>query len=220
MKELDELRDIVARLRAPGGCPWDREQTHESLLPCLVEECSEVLEAVDTGDFPLLEEELGDLLLSVFMHAEIAAESGKFDLAAVARGINEKLVRRHPHVFGPRAGEMETGEVLRQWEEIKAREKAEKGIAKEGLFKDLPPRLPALLHAIAVAKRFRKRNLPPVEAYDPGRKRAESEKEVGRQLFELCAHCDREGWDPETLLRRHCDQVRREAEAAGGGSRM
>jgi len=217
MKDLDELRETVARLRAPGGCPWDREQTHESLLPCLVEECSEVLEAVDNRDFPLLEEELGDLLLSVFMHAEIAAETGKFDLAAVARGINEKLVRRHPHVFGPQAGEMDTGEVLRQWEEIKAREKAERGIAGEGLFKELPPRLPALLHAVAIAKRFRKKDLPAVPSYDPARRRGEDEGSVGRLLFDLCAHCDREGWDPETLLRRHCDQVRREAGAADGG---
>ncbi|MFP4351892.1 MAG: MazG family protein [Puniceicoccaceae bacterium] len=217
MKELDELRDTVARLRAPGGCPWDREQTHESLLPCLVEECSEVLEAVDNRDFALLEEELGDLLLSVFMHAEIAAETGKFDLASVARAINEKLVRRHPHVFGPRAGDMDTGAVLRQWEEIKLREKADRGIAAEGLFKDLPPRLPALLHAVAVAKRFRKKNLPPVPSYEPARRRREDEESVGRLLFDLCAHCDRQGWDPETLLRRHCDRVRREAGAAAGG---
>ncbi len=208
---FEKLREIVTRLRAPGGCPWDREQTHESLLPCLIEECSEVLEAVDTGDFELLQEELGDLLLSVLMHAEIASEAERFDLDDIAKGVGEKLIRRHPHVFGPRAGEMETDEVLRQWEEIKAQEKEEKGIPEEGLFKDLPPRLPALYHATAVAKRFRKKELPAVPSYDPGDLSERTPEEVGKELFELAALCDRNGWDPEKLLRDCCDRVKGEA---------
>lgn len=207
---LDQLRGIVATLRAPGGCPWDREQTHESLLPCLIEECSEVLEAVDTGDFELLEEELGDLLLSVLMHAQIASESGRFDLDDVARGISEKLIRRHPHVFGPRAGEMDTDEVLAQWEKIKAEEKREKGHTDEGIFKNLPPRLPALYHAREVAKRFRKRELGPVPSYDPAEASKLSEADVGKTLFTIAAACDRNGWDPETALRKYCEQIKSE----------
>ena len=211
---LDKLRGIVARLRAPGGCPWDREQTHESLLPCLIEECSEVLEAVDTKDFPLLREELGDLLLSVFMHAQIAAEDNRFDLDEIARGINEKLIRRHPHVFGPDAGKMGTEEVLSQWESIKVEEKKEKGIQPTGLFKDLPPRLPALYHATAIAKRFRKNKLAATRSFDPNEPAngEMTEAEVGARLFQLAACCDRHGWDPEKLLRDRCDQIRKEAE--------
>jgi len=210
---LEELRKTVARLRAPGGCPWDREQTHKTLLPCLIEECSEVIEAVDEEDFPLLEEELGDLLLSVVMHAEIAEEENRFDLEDVARGVNEKLIRRHPHVFGPNAGNMSTEEVLHQWEKIKRDEKKDKGIEEEPLFKNLPPRLPALYHALAVAKRFRKGNLPAVESYNSESIDASiSELDTAKALFDLCALCDQNGWDPEALLRQQTDQIRKEAE--------
>jgi len=208
---IETLREIVARLRAPGGCPWDREQTHESLLPCLIEECSEVLEAVDTRDFELLKEELGDLLLSVVMHAQIAAEDERFDLDEVARGVNEKLIRRHPHVFGPRAGPMSTGEVLSQWDAIKAEEKKEKGVLQEGLFKELPPRLPALYHALEIAKRIRKRGISDIKSFDLEHIHPTPEKEVGRKLFELAVLCDQNGWDPESLLRNFCDQVKSEA---------
>ena len=138
---------------------------------------------------------------------------GRFSLDDVAREINEKLIRRHPHVFGPGAGRMSTDEVLVQWEKIKAGEKAAAGKAADGLFKDLPPRLPALYHAAETAKRIRKKRLPPVEAYDPGAASDPGgEDAVGRALFELAAVCDREGWDPEALLRKHCDKVRAQAE--------
>ena len=100
MSEIQRLRNIVAKLRAPDGCPWDREQTHHSLVQCLVEEVSEVIEAIDNQDSTAMEEELGDLLLQVVMHARLAEEEGKFDLEAVACGIADKLIRRHPHVFG------------------------------------------------------------------------------------------------------------------------
>ncbi len=215
MSPLEELRATVARLRGPDGCPWDREQTHESLLPCLIEECAEVLEAVDLSDFELLEEELGDILLSVFMHAQIAEENGRFSLDDVAQGINRKLVRRHPHVFGPKAGPMGTERVLAQWEEIKAAEKAEKGVATEGLFKNLPPRLPALYYAAETAKCFRKNNLPRVPSFDPnGLNDAVEAQSAAESLFKLAALCDAKGWDPESLLRQQCDRVRSEAESA------
>ncbi|HEX8295062.1 MAG TPA: MazG nucleotide pyrophosphohydrolase domain-containing protein, partial [Chthoniobacteraceae bacterium] len=97
---IEQLRAIIARLRAPGGCPWDREQTHASLRAGLIEEAYEVVEAIDRGDDVNLCEELGDLLLQSIFHAQIASEAGRFDFEQVARGIAEKLLRRHPHVFG------------------------------------------------------------------------------------------------------------------------
>ncbi|MBC2602861.1 MazG family protein [Puniceicoccus vermicola] len=214
MSPIEELRKTVKKLRAPDGCSWDREQTHESLISCLIEECSEVIEAIEEKDDPLLEEELGDLLLSILMHAEIASETDRFDLDDVARGVNEKLIRRHPHVFGPNAGKMGTEEILVQWEKIKAEEKAAKGITTMPLFKDLPPRLPALNYAGATAKQIRKKELGPVPSYDPEQLPTADEKEMGKTLFHLAALCDQKGWDAETLLRQYADQVRKEAEAA------
>lgn len=123
MPPLERLRRIVHLLRAPGGCPWDREQDHSSLVPLLLEEAYEVAEAVASGDDLHICEELGDLLLHVVMHGEMAEERGAFDLEAIARGVVEKMIRRHPHVFGPlQAGDSEA--VLRQWDEIKRGEKS------------------------------------------------------------------------------------------------
>ena len=136
------LAEIVARLRAPDGCPWDREQTHESLRAALVEECYEVLEAIGSADDENLREELGDILLHVVMHAHMAGERGAFSFRDVVEGICEKLVRRHPHVFGE-ACASDSGEVLRQWEQIK---RAEKGAAAS-ILDNLPASLPALLRA-------------------------------------------------------------------------
>lgn len=121
----EDFAEIIRQLRAEDGCPWDREQTHESLKPCLTEECQEVLDAIDNGDDENLCEELGDVLLQVFMHSQIAAEEGKFTIEDVIDGVARKMVRRHPHVFGD--GHAETSaEVLLNWEEIKRQEKAEK----------------------------------------------------------------------------------------------
>lgn len=123
-RQIERLRAIVHRLRAPDGCPWDREQSHESLIPNLIEEAYEVIDAIRREDSPHLAEELGDLLLQVVFHAEIAEEAGQYDFDEVAGKISEKLIRRHPHVF---AGEeiTETAGVLTRWEEIKRQEKGE-----------------------------------------------------------------------------------------------
>lgn len=115
-----EVARIADRLRAPGGCPWDREQTHSSLRPFVLEEANEVLDALDGGDMPRLRDELGDLLFQVVIHAQLAREAGQFDLSDVAAGLAEKLVRRHPHVFEGTAIE---GDVLSQWERIKTDER-------------------------------------------------------------------------------------------------
>ena len=121
---FSELVRLMARLRAPGGCPWDAKQTHDSLLKFLREESREVAHAVRKRDWENLQEELGDVLLQVLFHAELARESGRFDIDDVLAVLRDKLVRRHPHVFGPRKGPaLSPAEVLRRWERIKADEK-------------------------------------------------------------------------------------------------
>src|SRR5438876_3847002 len=137
-----KLCDIVAQLRAPGGCPWDREQTHESLLPALIEEAYEVTEAARAKNDAHFREELGDLLLLVVMHAEIAQESGRFDIDNVLQEISDKLVRRHPHVFG-KSDARDSGTVLKQWEAIKREEKR----SGSHYLASLPRALPALMRA-------------------------------------------------------------------------
>ena len=121
----EDFLDIIAQLRAPGGCPWDQKQTHESLKDCLLEESQEVLDAIDNKDDENLCEELGDVLLQVVMHAQIAAEEGRFTMDDVVQGVSEKMVRRHPHVFGGiKVDSVEEG--LDLWNAIKAQEKAQK----------------------------------------------------------------------------------------------
>src|SRR5512133_1968345 len=123
--DFAKLCDIVAKLRAPGGCPWDREQTNESLLPALIEEAYEVAGAVRANDTANFREELGDLLLLIVIHAEIASESGQFDINGVLKEVTEKLIRRHPHVFG-NSDARDSGAVLKQWESIKRAERKHK----------------------------------------------------------------------------------------------
>jgi len=133
----------MARLRGEGGCPWDKQQTHATLKPYLVEETYEVLEAIDTGSPEKLREELGDLLLQIVFHAQIAREEGHFDLEGVARAINEKLIRRHPHVFGDRRVKG-VDEVLVNWERLKEDEYAEE---RSSALAGVPSALPALMRA-------------------------------------------------------------------------
>jgi tetrapyrrole methylase family protein/MazG family protein len=142
MGDVSRLREIVARLRSPGGCPWDREQTHESLRAALIEECYEAIEAIEKADDGNLREELGDLLLQVVMHAHMAGERKAFSFEQVVEGICEKLIRRHPHVFGD-SRVAETAQVLRQWEQIKRAEKRGECSVIDGP----PSAFPALLGA-------------------------------------------------------------------------
>lgn len=142
-----ELVNIIHRLRAPGGCPWDREQTAKSLTPYIVEEAYEVLDAIDGGRPEDLCEELGDLLLQIVLQAQIAKEQGLFDINDVVKGISNKLIERHPHVFGE--VEVETAsQVLVNWEKIKKKEKVDRG-----LFDGLPSRLPALQRAERIGEK-------------------------------------------------------------------
>lgn len=208
MSELQRLIEIMAHLRSPEGCPWDQEQTHQSLTRCMVEEVSEVLEAIDDNDVVLMEEELGDLLLQVIFHAQIAHENGDFDVEDVARGISDKLIRRHPHVFGDEKGTIqEADKVVDRWEQVKAEEKKQKGEseATHSVFKKLPPRLPALLFAYDIFKRADKAGLNKAMSIDDEKVQILSqglnEYHAGKALFEIVAACRKSDLDPESCLR-------------------
>lgn len=149
---VEALFEVVARLRAPGGCPWDREQTHESLRPYLLEETYELLEAIDAKDDVKMKEELGDVLLQVAMHAEIAAEQGRFTATDVSEAAAAKMVARHPHVFGDVAV-ANADEVLRNWEHAKVDEARRAGRAGESVVDRVPSTLPALAWTLGLQKR-------------------------------------------------------------------
>ena len=205
---LLDLLKVMARLRGPGGCPWDLEQTHQSLARHLLEEAHETLEAIDSGDPALLREELGDLLLQVVFHAEMARQEGEFDIDDVAETITAKLVRRHPHVFGDVRVDS-AAEVLVNWERIKGEEKGEHAVDEE-----IPATLPALARASKVQRRAAgsgfdwrtkdgalamvREELEELDAAPPAR----AEEELGDLLFAVAALGRRLGVDPETALRK------------------
>ena len=158
-KLFEELVAVQARLRAPGGCPWDREQTHLTLRTYLIEEAYEVLDAIEKGHGPDLSEELGDLLLQVLFHADLARETASFDISDVIIGIRDKMIRRHPHVFGNVKAET-SSEVLRNWAQLKAKEKEAASGGKQdakteppSLLEGIPRSLPALLEAYQLTRR-------------------------------------------------------------------
>ena len=218
MNAMDELKATIARLRGPGGCPWDQEQTHATLVRCLIDEVSELIDTIDRGDMAHMREELGDVLIQVVFHAQLAAEAGHFSLEDVAQEVNEKLVRRHPHVFG--SGKLDTSEqVLVQWEQIKALEKKH-GAVPSGIFKEPPPRLPALMFAEAVWKQIEKKALPADRAVDIPQVRALevdlTNDRLGQILFELTAAARAKGLDPEGALRLHATKVMRAVERQAG----
>ncbi len=150
LSSFQAFQNIIARLRSPEGCPWDREQTHQSLRPYLIEEAWEVLEALDKDDPAALRDELGDLLLQIMLHAQIATDDGDFQMADVMRLINEKMIRRHPHVFGDADVAGDSGRVTRNWEDIKRAERADTEAAKRSLLDGVPKMAPALF----VAQRY------------------------------------------------------------------
>jgi MazG family protein len=215
MSAIDDLRATMARLRSPNGCPWDLEQDHQSLARCLVEECAELLDTIDRLDMAHMREELGDVLLQVVFHAQMAEEKGLFNFDDVAAEINAKLVRRHPHVFGE-SSVTGSDDVLRQWEEIKAKEKQAAPHADLRKLKDLPPSLPALLYAWDVVKQLQRKNLVTECLEDSGeieRMAADlDEEKAGEMLFRLSAACRLAGIDPESALRRQVGRVIKRAE--------
>src|SRR5438552_8993926 len=186
---FNRLCEIVAKLRAPDGCPWDREQTHESLLPAVIEEAYEVAEAARGKNDGHFREELGDLLLLVVMHAEIAREEGRFNIEDVLREISDKLVRRHPHVFGT-SGARDTGAVLKQWEAIKREEKK----TDSHYLASLPKALPALVRAQKAQSQVARVNFDWTEVRDVI---AKVEEELG-ELRAAIKNEDRQSIQDET----------------------
>jgi len=186
--QLQKLCEIVAKLRGPGGCPWDREQTHESLLPALIEEAYEVMEAARANDDAHLREELGDLLLLIVMHAEIARETRRFDIEEVIRDVSDKLVRRHPHVFGT-SDARDPGAVLKQWEAIKRAEKK----TDSHYLASLPKALPALMRAQKAQSKAARVNFDWTEVRDVV---AKVEEELG-EMKEAIASQGRERTEDE-----------------------
>jgi len=197
MTAFEKLCEIVAKLRAPGGCPWDREQTHTSLLPPLIEEAYEVAGAVRSNDSANFREELGDLLLVIVMQAEIARESGRFDINDVLSDVTDKLVRRHPHVFG-QSDARDSGAVLKQWESIKRAEKTgQPGRDARGHYPDdLPAALPALMRAQKAQSKVARVNFDWTEVRDVVAKVEEEIQELKEAVLQQNARCiEDEGGD-------------------------
>jgi XTP/dITP diphosphohydrolase len=195
-RRLLDLVAVMDRLRSPGGCPWDREQTHASLAPYLLEEAHETLEAIDSGDPAHLREELGDLLLQVVFHARIAEErqSEAWSVDDVAAGITEKLVRRHPHVFAD-AQAPTAAHVEQAWERLKAAEKQ-----RASVLDGIPASLPALAAAQKTVSRARRAGLPEPPATPPAS--PGDEAALGAALLALVASAEAAGVDAEQALRR------------------
>jgi MazG family protein len=229
MREFDQLVDIMATLRGPSGCPWDREQTIDTLKPFLLEETYEVLEAIDRHDHAALCEELGDFVFEAVFLAQIASEQGHFTIADALRSIADKLVRRHPHVFGRDRGEApleSAGQVRTRWEEIKARERGgAESAAKKTLLSGIAPALPALLRAYHIGVRAASvgfdwpgagdvvakiqeevRELEEVVSAGGDLDHTRAEEEMGDLLFSIANLSRKLGIEPETALRKANDK--------------
>lgn len=200
------LLGVMAKLRSPKGCPWDREQDHMTLRWHAVEEVYELLDAIEARDDCELEEELGDLLLQVVFHCQLAKERGAFDFEKVARHITEKLIRRHPHVFGATKVK-NVDEVWANWEKIKHAEKHGTRHARSSALDGIPKHLPALLRAEKLVKKARKAKVLR-DGHDP-EKRKLSKAGLAKKLFNLAQFAQEQGWSAEDLLRSEIKQRER-----------
>ena len=194
---IDDLLRVMARLRSPTGCPWDREQNHFTLRYHAVEEVYELMDAIEAGDDHEMTEELGDLLLQVVFHCQLASERGAFDFDKVARHIADKLIRRHPHVFGDSKAKT-VDAVWAQWERIKKAEKQGTKHDRPSALDGIPKHLPALLRAEKLVKKARKAKLLEETTASP---RAWAKSDLGKRLFELVEFAQHKGWSAEELLR-------------------
>ncbi len=215
---FDEFVDLIEVLRGPEGCPWDREQTHESLAKNMVEESYEAVHAIESNDIAEIRDELGDVLLQVVLQAQIAADAGEFTIDDVVAAIHAKIVRRHPHVFGEASAE-DSSAVRTMWEEIKKGERAEK---RQGLLDTVPHALPALMLAQAISRKAVSagfewdslesvwakvhEELDELKAEEPGSPQAA--EEIGDVLFTIVNLARKQGIDAETALRTTCDKFR------------
>jgi tetrapyrrole methylase family protein/MazG family protein len=215
-----ELRSIVARLRAPDGCPWDREQTHASLRPYVIEEAFEVVAALDHGDASRLPEELGDLLFQILIHTQLAEEAREFTMADVLGGLAAKLIRRHPHVFGD-VKLSSSNEVVAQWDDLKRTERAER-TEKQSALAGVPGAMPALAYAQSLLRRaeaegfaWPKRSditakvIEELQELDEARTPDEAASEFGDLLLSLTDYARNVGVDAEEALRQAGHKFRR-----------
>jgi nucleoside triphosphate diphosphatase len=193
---INDLLKVMAKLRSPNGCPWDREQTHLTLRRHAVEEVYELIDAIEARDDHEITEELGDLLLQVVFHAQMAKERGAFDFEKVCRVLVEKLIRRHPHVFGTTKVK-NVDEVWANWEKIKRAEKAGTKGERKSAFDGISKHLPALLRAEKLLKKARKVKLLAEEKIS---KRKFAKAALSKELFELTAFAQSRGWCAEELL--------------------
>lgn len=205
MDHFKKLEEIMAQLRSENGCPWDMEQTHETLKICLMEEAAEVLDAIDSCDDPLLLEELGDLLLQVVFHSQIAKEEGRFTLKDVVESLTGKLIRRHPHVFGDKICE-DSSAVVSQWEAIKQNEKkSERKSAMDGIV----PHMGSLHRAEKAIGKAKKASIPvevptlDVNVFAEVAAGEASEETIAELLFALNAKVASQGLHAEDLLRSY-----------------
>lgn len=211
--KLDELIAVLERLRAPGGCAWDRDQTHESLVQYLIEETYELVDAIETGDRDEMIEELGDVLYQVVFHSDIAAEAGQFTLEDVAEHMTQKMIGRHPHVFGDTTAET-ADDVVAVWDDLKKTEKPHRTSVLDGI----PQRMPALALADKLLGRAHKVGL--LDATIPGAVNVTDEDELGPLLLAIVASATANGLDSEralrTTLRSLQDEIREhEVQQAG-----
>jgi uncharacterized protein YabN with tetrapyrrole methylase and pyrophosphatase domain len=192
---INDLLEVMAKLRSPTGCPWDREQDHMTLRRHAIEEVYELIDAIENRDDHEMAEELGDLLLQVVFHCQLANERGAFNFEKVTRHLVDKLVRRHPHVFGTTKVK-DVDEVWANWEKIKKAEKVGTKHERPSALDGIPKHLPALLRAEKLVKKARKAKLIP----DAKPKRRENKSAVAKELFELAAYAQERGWTAEELL--------------------
>lgn len=192
---INDLLKVMARLRSPTGCPWDREQDHMTLRRHAIEEVYELIDAIENRDDHEMAEELGDLLLQVVFHCQLASERGVFNFEKVTRHLVDKLIRRHPHVFGTTKVK-DVDEVWANWEKIKKAEKVGTKHERPSALDGIPKHLPALLRVEKLVKKARKAKLIPAAKS----KRRESKSAVARELFELAAYAQARGWTAEELL--------------------
>lgn len=199
MKEFEKLLEVAHILNSPGGCPWDLEQTFSSLQTYVLEEAHEVLEAVDDGVDEAIIEELGDLLYTVIFYSKVAERENRFTLADILDAVREKLVRRHPHVFGDAANDMET--IKSNWEKIKQEEKKERKSPLDGI----PKTLPLLLRAQKVLKRMKKHEVERIHKTP-----ISLEEELGEKMLDLISSATDQDIDMESALRRALSAVEKQ----------
>ena len=196
---INDLLKVMAKLRSPTGCPWDREQSHLTLRRHAIEEVYELIDAIEARDDAEMAEELGDLLLQVVFHCQLARERGAFDFEKVARHLVDKLIRRHPHVFGTTKVK-DVDEVWANWEKIKKAEKHGTQHARHSALDGIPKHLPALLYAEKLLKKARKVFADGHHADAKKLKRPLTKATLAKELFELAALAQARGWSAEELL--------------------